>query len=104
MAVSDAVQPLAQVRPMLDGGMALGQTEGVQEGMPFAGWLSEALATHQAHAATAARAAEAFAAGSLDDIHGTMIASKQADIELRVIASVRNKLVDAFNDMMRMSV
>ena len=47
---------------------------------------------------------QAFAAGALDDIHGTMIAVKQADIELKLVANVRNKLVEAFNDLWRMNI
>lgn len=46
----------------------------------------------------------AFAAGNLDDIHGAMIAVKEADISLRVAANVRNKLVDAFYELWRMNL
>lgn len=51
----------------------------------------------------ALRGAE-FAAGRDDDIHGTMIALSRADIELRLLGSVRNKVVDAFYELWRMSI
>src|SRR5262245_43642476 len=51
-------------------------------------------ANNQIHEAE--KAGEAFAAGQRDDIHGTMLALSKADIELRVIGNVRNKIVDAF--------
>lgn len=40
--------------------------------------------------------------GSLDDIHSATIASTRAQVELEVVAAIRNKGVDAFNEIMRM--
>jgi flagellar hook-basal body complex protein FliE len=47
---------------------------------------------------------EAFAAGVRDDIHGTMIALSKADIEMKFIGSVRNKITDAFYELWRMQI
>jgi flagellar hook-basal body complex protein FliE len=47
---------------------------------------------------------EAFAAGARDDIHGTMIAMSKADIELRLVNNVRNKITDAFYELWRMQI
>ena len=70
----------------------------------FADVFGDAIADANAKQIEAARAAEAFAAGARDDIHGTMIAVKEAEIELKMVSSVRNKLLDAWNDLWRMSV
>ena len=40
--------------------------------------------------------------GDLQDIHTAMIASTRAQITLELVAAVRNKGVDAFNEIMRM--
>ena len=40
--------------------------------------------------------------GDLDDIHSAMIASSRAAVTLELVATVRNKGVDAFNEIMRM--
>lgn len=40
--------------------------------------------------------------GDLDDIHASMIASSRAAVTLELVAAVRNKGVDAFNEIMRM--
>ena len=40
--------------------------------------------------------------GDLDDIHSAMIASTRAAVTLELVAAVRNKGVDAFNEIMRM--
>jgi len=38
------------------------------------------------------------------DIHGTMIALEKADISMRLMLQVRNKLVSAYEEVMRMQV
>lgn len=53
---------------------------------------------------TAARRVEALAAGASDDIHGTMLAVKEAEIGVRLVGSVRNRLLDAFHELWRTSV
>jgi flagellar hook-basal body complex protein FliE len=40
--------------------------------------------------------------GDLDDIHAAMIASTRAAVTLELVSAVRNKGVDAFNEIMRM--
>jgi flagellar hook-basal body complex protein FliE len=40
--------------------------------------------------------------GNLDDIHNATIASSRAQVTLELVAGVRNKAVDAFNEIMRM--
>ena len=48
--------------------------------------------------------AQAFAAGAFDDLHGTMISAKEAEISLRLVGSVRTKLLDAFHELWRINV
>ena len=40
--------------------------------------------------------------GNLDDIHNATLAATRAQITLELVAAVRNKGVDAFNEIMRM--
>ena len=40
--------------------------------------------------------------GNLDDIHNATLASTRAQVTLELVAGVRNKAVDAFNEIMRM--
>jgi flagellar hook-basal body complex protein FliE len=49
-------------------------------------------------------AGEAFARGTRDDIHGTMLALSKAEIELRLVGNIRNKVVDAFYELWRMQI
>ncbi|MGN6426955.1 flagellar hook-basal body complex protein FliE [uncultured Leifsonia sp.] len=40
--------------------------------------------------------------GNLDDIHDATIAATRAQVTMELVAGVRNKAVDAFNEIMRM--
>ena len=45
-----------------------------------------------------------LASGKNVDIHGTMIAMEEADITLRTMTSVRDKVVDAYQKLMNMNI
>lgn len=47
---------------------------------------------------------ESFAAGGDVDIHQIMIAAEENDINFRVAMGIRDRLVDAYREVMRMSV
>jgi flagellar hook-basal body complex protein FliE len=47
---------------------------------------------------------DALARGTSDDLHGTMIATKEADISVHLVGTIRNKLLDAFQEIWRTSV
>ena len=49
-------------------------------------------------------AARAFALGQAPSVHDTMIAMEKADLSLRLTTKVRNKVVEAYQDIMRMQV
>ncbi len=44
-----------------------------------------------------------FATGKNNNIHEVMIASEKAGISLRYLLQIRNKLLDAYQEIMRMS-
>lgn len=46
--------------------------------------------------------AEELAVGKRHDLHEVMIASQKADLSFRFLLQVRNKLLDAYNEVMRM--
>jgi flagellar hook-basal body complex protein FliE len=66
----------------------------------FQGMVAQAAG--DGHAATTQ--ALDFAHGRVDDLHGTMIAAKKAEISLKLVGSVRNKLLDSFHELWRMNV
>lgn len=46
----------------------------------------------------------ALADGKSDDLHGTMITMKEADISIKLVGTVRDKLMDAFHELWRINV
>jgi flagellar hook-basal body complex protein FliE len=73
-------------------------------GASFASILSDVVSSANQRIEAAQQAANAFAAGGNDDIHGTMLALSKADVELRMVGSIRTKVVDAFYELWRMQV
>lgn len=55
----------------------------------------------QAHAEQAVRD---FAMGRTDNLHGVMLAMAKADLSFRLILQVRNRLSDAYQQVMSMQV
>ena len=47
---------------------------------------------------------EQLAAGKTKNLHETMIALEKADISFRLMMEVRNKIIDAYHEIMRMQV
>lgn len=47
---------------------------------------------------------KAYATGQTSDIHGVMIAGEQATIALQLTTQIRNKAIDAYQEIMRISM
>jgi flagellar hook-basal body complex protein FliE len=93
---------LAQSLPRVSTeGVALPTTR-APEGPNFSDRLRELFDEVNAREAHATQAAEQFASGDRNDIHGTMIALEQADISFRFVSNVRSRLVEAYREVMRM--
>jgi flagellar hook-basal body complex protein FliE len=45
-----------------------------------------------------------LATGKSQNIHETMIAAEKADVALRLMVQVRNKVIEAYQEIMRMQV
>lgn len=102
----------------LHGPLPLAQPLGVQEvlggertpsltqpqNVSFADVFGKAVAEANALGHAGDAAALALAEGRSDDIHGTMIATKKAGIQLELVGNVKNKVVDAFYELWRMSI
>jgi flagellar hook-basal body complex protein FliE len=92
------VLPQTEATP-IDAGKVAGESAEI-----FSELLSAAAASANQRINQGQAAGETFAAGASDDIHGTMLALSQADIELKLVGSVRNKVIDAFYELWRMQI
>lgn len=82
-----------------------GKTEPVEGGAgvkPFMEHLEHIIEEVDGAQRTAETKATDFAQHRSNDIHGTMISLSQADIQLRFVASIRNKVIEAYREVMRM--
>lgn len=82
------------------GESAIGATDGISFGTVLANTAMAASAKE----AEAVGKAEALAQGRSDDLHGTMITMKEAEISMKLVGSVRDKLLDAFHELWRINV
>lgn len=70
----------------------------------FGEFLSDALNTTNTLQQDSARMNAALAAGKLDDISQAVVAAEKADIALQLTLQVRNRAVEAYQELMRMQV
>ncbi len=78
------------------------QAQPATDGSGFGAALAGALDNAQALSSNSKSLAVQAVTGSLDDIHNATIAATRAQVTLELVAAVRNKGVDAFNEIMRM--
>jgi flagellar hook-basal body complex protein FliE len=52
----------------------------------------------------AARAGERLISGEVEDVHQVMIAAEEASVAFEMMMEIRNKLLEAYQDIMRMQV
>jgi len=72
------------------------------DGSGFAASMAGAIDNAQALQGESKTLAVQAVTGDLEDIHNATIASTRAQVTLELVAAVRNKGVDAFNEIMRM--
>jgi len=95
----DAVSFLPpQVMPSL---AAPGET-GADAG--FAAWFGKQLGNLDGELQGAERAVQELAAGSATNLHQVMMQLEQAKLSLQLVVQVRNHLLDAYQDVIRMQV
>lgn len=68
----------------------------------FGAALEQAIGQVDAAQKQADAAATGFAAGKVKDVHEVVLAIQQADLSLRLALEVRNKVVEAWQDVSRM--
>ncbi|MFN3201716.1 MAG: flagellar hook-basal body complex protein FliE [Bradymonadia bacterium] len=73
-------------------------------GKPFAEFLSEQIDTVNQAQIDADTAVAAVATGKSKNLHEMMIALEKADISLKALTKVRSKVIEAYQEVMRMNL
>lgn len=72
--------------------------------IPFADYLVQALNTTNSLLLESDKISSDFAAGITDNIHAVTIAAEKADTALQFTLQIRNKIMDAYSEIMRMQI
>jgi flagellar hook-basal body complex protein FliE len=83
---------------------ATAATTGSTSGSSFSSVLASSFDQLQATQANADGLAAQAATGDLKDVHDYMIARNEASLAVEMVVSIKNKAVEAFNDIMRMPI
>jgi flagellar hook-basal body complex protein FliE len=96
---------LDRARGLEGGGSIEGDfAEAPAGGVSFSDVLGELVARSSEASSVARTKANDLARGASDDLHGTMIAAKEAEISLKLVGTIRNKVLDAFQELWRTNV
>ncbi len=60
------------------------------------------LSTAKAHEGAADQAVRDLAMGQTDNLHSVLLECAKADLSFRMVLEIRNRLTDAFQEIMRM--
>ncbi len=86
-----------------DAAAALGADKKPKSG--FAEVVSKSIQSVNNDLVQASKVSESFLTGEKTyDIHEVMISLEKADVSFRYMAQIRNKVLDAYNEIMRMQV
>ncbi len=88
------VPKLDQLRPMESGGKT-GEFQNILEG---------AIKTVDAAQGDAADAVEKFLTGETEELHSTVLAAQKAELVFDLGLQVRNKVISAYQEIMRMQM
>jgi flagellar hook-basal body complex protein FliE len=97
-----SIAPIGPVAPVLGTTAAGSVRPPTTSGGDFAANLAGAVDHLQELQSTSNQLAVQAVTGSLDDIHTAVIAASRAQVTLELAATLRNKGIDAFNEIMRM--
>jgi flagellar hook-basal body complex protein FliE len=95
------------ILPVGSGGVVPVGVEGAQArpaDRSFAQVVQNLLVDANGQQLQADQAVQQLALGQTDNIHQVMIAISQADLSLRTVLEIRNRLTEAYQDIMRMQV
>jgi flagellar hook-basal body complex protein FliE len=96
------IPPISPVTPSVTASTA--PVSGSGGGSGFGDALAKSLSSLQDTQAQADQQVQAFATGQSQDMSSVVMSVEKASLELQLATQVRNKAVDAYNEIFRMQV
>ena len=94
------INPVDPIKPISSGGNQVTNTTRTD----FKKILENAINKVNDTVGNAEKLSNDFATGKTSDIHHVIIAAEKADIMLQLTTEVRNKIVEAYREIMRMQI
>lgn len=70
----------------------------------FSSFLSDAMGKVNQAQVESSNLADKFAAGEITDVHQLTVAGQKASVMLQMTMQVRNKMIESYQEIMRMSI
>ncbi|HYE08944.1 MAG TPA: flagellar hook-basal body complex protein FliE [Patescibacteria group bacterium] len=83
---------------------SIGGSDGSSKGVSFGEFLNSAIKQVDGLQKESEKLNAALAMGLTDNLHQVMIASEKASIAMQFTMQVRNKIMDAYQEIMRMPI
>jgi flagellar hook-basal body complex protein FliE len=98
------IEPLAPATPLIDTALSAGEPS-VATGTPnFSTWFSNELSAVNERLVQSDQDSQALATGSVQSLHDVMIRMEEARQSFQLLLQVRNRLLEAYQDVMRTQV
>ncbi len=104
MADGSIIAGLGPLSPQSDRRVDLPPPSEAKPGKSFAAFLEEQVQEVDTLSKEADTAVADMATGKSNNIHEMMIALDRAEVAFRMVTKVRNKAIDAYHEIMRMSI
>jgi flagellar hook-basal body complex protein FliE len=98
------LQPIAPIAPADTPSISSGSSMGSAGGSSFGEILNGAIGEVEGARASANQSVERFLSGNGEDLHSTILASQRADLEFQMFMQVRNKIVSAYQEIMKLQM
>jgi flagellar hook-basal body complex protein FliE len=99
----DKISPIAASIKQIAGIDGSNQVQ-KQSGVDFGKMLKGALGEVNQSQITADKVSQGLATGEVENIHRAVMSIAQADLNFRYVLQVRNKIIDAYQEIMRMQI
>ncbi|WP_411676477.1 flagellar hook-basal body complex protein FliE [Caproicibacter sp.] len=97
------IVPIQKINPLEDMG-ASGGSAAQPAGLPFQSLFEDAVNNVKQTDATLNTEVYKMTTGQSDNLHDVVIASQKASLSVDLLVQMRNKVLDSYNEIMRMSV
>jgi flagellar hook-basal body complex protein FliE len=99
-----AIQPVALPVPAVSNPAGAAARVPTGDSPPFADVVSRFIGDANAQQLQLDQVTERFATGQTDNVHEVVVAAAKADLSFRLVLEIRNRLIESYQEIMRMQM